>query len=97
MSVSPLQNFSNPPPVPEMPTATFTPLPLCTLFVAVSKYFAATVESGATVLEPSMRTVASWALERVHWPTVDAVQRNFASLSFVDAWSDVPGTISQRM
>ena len=50
MSVSPLQNFSNPAPVPEVPTVTWTPG--CTVL-----YSSAMAEvSGATVLEPSMVT-----------------------------------------
>ena len=49
MSVSPLQNFSKPPPVPEVPTVTLTP-------GLLAKSSAATEESGATVEEPSTRT-----------------------------------------
>jgi hypothetical protein len=49
MSVSPAQNFSNPPPVPEVPTVTFTPL------FSAWKSSAASVSNGATVLDPSMR------------------------------------------
>ncbi len=47
MSVSPRQNFSKPPPVPDVPTVTFTP-ECCSWNSS-----AATVLSGATVLEPS--------------------------------------------
>ena len=50
MSVSPAQNFSKPPPVPEVPTVTLTPA--CSSL----KSSAAAVVSGATVLEPSTLT-----------------------------------------
>ena len=50
MSVSPAQNFSKPPPVPEVPTVTFTP------GCSSLKNSAAAVVSGATVLEPSTFT-----------------------------------------
>ena len=50
MSVSPAQNFSNPPPVPDVPTVTLTP------GFSAWKSSAATVVSGATVLDPSMTT-----------------------------------------
>ena len=49
MSVSPAQNFSKPPPVPEVPTVTRTPE-----FSAMNCSATASV-NGATVLEPSMR------------------------------------------
>ena len=50
MSVSPLQNFLNPPPVPEIPTEPFT-------FGCASAYSdAAALVSGPTVDEPSTRT-----------------------------------------
>ena len=49
MSVSPAQNFSKPPPVPEVPTVTLT-----SGFSAWNCSATASV-SGATVLEPSMR------------------------------------------
>ncbi len=49
MSVSPAQNFSKPPPVPEVPTVTLTPE-----FSAWNSSAIASV-SGATVLDPSMR------------------------------------------
>ncbi len=48
MSVSPAQNFSKPPPVPEVPTTTFTP-EFCSW-----KPSAAASDSGATVLDPSI-------------------------------------------
>jgi hypothetical protein len=48
-SVSPAQNFSNPPPVPEVPTVTLTPG-----FSPWNVSAAASV-SGPTVLEPSVR------------------------------------------
>ncbi len=48
MSVSPAQNFLKPPPVPEVPTATVTPL------FSPSKPSAAASDRGATVLEPSI-------------------------------------------
>ena len=51
MSVSPAQNFSKPPPVPEVPTVTLTPA--CSSL----KSSAAAVVSGATVLEPSTFTL----------------------------------------
>ena len=51
MSVSPAQNFSKPPPVPEVPTVTRTPG-----FSLWNSSATASV-SGATVLEPSMRIV----------------------------------------
>src|SRR5215207_2756291 len=55
MSVSPAQNFSNPPPVPEVPTVTRTPE-----FCSWNSSAAASL-SGATVLEPSMLIVPdSW-------------------------------------
>ena len=55
MSVSPAQNFSKPPPVPEVPTVTRTPE-----FSSWNSSAAASV-SGATVLEPSMLIVPdSW-------------------------------------
>ena len=50
-SVSPLQNFSKPPPVPEMPTVTWTPE------FAAPKASAAAVVSGPTVEEPSAEMV----------------------------------------
>src|SRR5690606_14495964 len=50
MSVSPLQNFSKPPPVPEVPTVTLT------LGCSSAKNSAAALVSGATVLEPSALT-----------------------------------------
>ena len=53
MSVSPSQNFSKPPPVPEVPTVTWTPG--CSSW----KSSAAAVVSGATVLEPSILTLAT--------------------------------------
>ena len=49
MSVSPLQNFSKPPPVPEMPTATCTSLTLPNSSATASVI-------GPTVLDPSMTT-----------------------------------------
>src|SRR5215218_10835627 len=49
MSVSPAQNFSNPPPVPEVPTVTLT-----SGFSALNSSAIASV-SGPTVLEPSTR------------------------------------------
>ena len=51
MSVSPAQNFSKPPPVPEVPTVMRTP------GLSSWKISAATVVSGPTVLEPSTRIV----------------------------------------
>ena len=66
MSVSPRQNFSKPPPVPEKPTVTFAPSLFFTLFDAFSKYFAATADSGYTVLDPSMRTVSLFALAMMY-------------------------------
>ena len=55
MSVSPAQNFSKPPPVPEVPTVTRTPE-----FCSWNSSAAASL-SGATVLEPSMLIVPdSW-------------------------------------
>ena len=51
MSVSPAQNFSKPPPVPEVPTVTLT-----SGFSAWNSSAIRSV-SGATVLEPSMRIV----------------------------------------
>src|SRR5262245_7993644 len=48
-SVSPLQNFSNPPPVPEIPTTTFTSLTLPNSSAAASAM-------GPTVLDPSTTT-----------------------------------------
>src|SRR5680860_834264 len=51
MSVSPAQNFSKPPPVPEVPTVTLTQG--CSAW----KSSAAASDRGATVLEPSMRIV----------------------------------------
>src|SRR6266540_1678841 len=48
MSVSPPQNFSKPPPVPEVPTVTWTPEFCCWNMSAADSL------SGATVLEPSM-------------------------------------------
>ena len=50
-SVSPLQNFLKPPPVPEMPTVTWTP------GLAAPKASAAAVVSGPTVEEPSAEMV----------------------------------------
>src|SRR5690606_33014669 len=50
MSVSPLQNFSKPPPVPDVATVTLT-LGCCS-----AKSSAAAVDRGATVLEPSILT-----------------------------------------
>ena len=50
MSVSPAQNFSKPPPVPEVPTVTLTPC--CSSL----KSSAAAVVRGATVLDPSALT-----------------------------------------
>ena len=47
MSVSPPQNRSKPPPVPEMPTVTLTPE--CSLLEAL----AAACDQGPTVVEPS--------------------------------------------
>lgn len=44
---SPAQNFSKPPPVPDVPTVTLTPV------FAVWNSWAATVDRGATVLDPS--------------------------------------------
>jgi hypothetical protein len=49
MSVSPTQNFSKPPPVPEVPTVTWTSGFSCW------KSSAAASLNGATVLEPSIR------------------------------------------
>ena len=51
MSVSPAQNFSKPPPVPDVPTETLT-----SGFSAMKRSATASV-SGPTVLEPSMRIV----------------------------------------
>src|SRR5687767_15369451 len=51
MSVSPRQNFLKPPPVPEMPTVTFT----CCFF-AFWKSSATASVTGNTVLEPSFLT-----------------------------------------
>src|SRR6185369_12682548 len=48
MSVSPRQNFWNPPPVPEMPTVTFTP------GLAFWKSSATASVIGNTVLDPSI-------------------------------------------
>ena len=48
MSVSPLQNFSKPPPVPEVPTV------ICTPEFSAMKSSAAVSLNGATVLEPSI-------------------------------------------
>ena len=50
MSVSPAQNFSKPPPVPEVPTVTLTP------DCSSLKSSAAAVVRGATVLDPSALT-----------------------------------------
>ncbi len=50
MSVSPMQNFSNPPPVPEVPTETLT-----ALFSCENSSPAAEV-MGSTVEEPSVTT-----------------------------------------
>src|SRR5688572_17563132 len=50
MSISPLQNFENPPPVPERPTVTRTLLLLRTNSSATAS------DMGKTVLEPSMVT-----------------------------------------
>ncbi len=49
ISVSPRQNFSKPPPVPEIPIEIFTRPE-----VVDSKYLAVTAMSGYTVLEPSI-------------------------------------------
>src|SRR5215212_4953512 len=49
MSVSPAQNFSKPPPVPDVPTVTLTPE-----FSALNSSAIASV-SGPTVLDPSTR------------------------------------------
>ncbi len=57
MSVSPVQNFSKPPPVPEVPTVTLTP------GCSSLKSSAAAVVSGATVLEPSTLTLPDSSLE----------------------------------
>ena len=46
MSVSPAQNFSKPPPVPEVPTVTATP-PLASSEVLGDEH-----QSGSTVQEP---------------------------------------------
>ena len=51
MSVSPLVNRLNPPPVPETPTGTDT------LGLISENMLAASVEIGATVLDPSITTV----------------------------------------
>src|SRR5687768_9050386 len=51
MSVSPAQNFSKPPPVPEVPTVILTP------GFSPSKASAAACVKGATVLEPSTLVV----------------------------------------
>jgi len=51
MSVSPAQNFLNPPPVPEMPTVTRTLLP-----VAFWNSSAIASDTGNTVDEPSIFT-----------------------------------------
>jgi len=51
MSVSPLQNFLNPPPVPEIATVTFTP------GLAFWNSSATASLMGPTVLEPSTLTV----------------------------------------
>jgi hypothetical protein len=51
MSVSPAQNFSNPPPVPDVPTVTLT------WGFSPWKPSAAASLSGPTVLEPSIRIV----------------------------------------
>src|SRR5215213_1219603 len=48
MSVSPAQNFSKPPPVPEVPTVIFTP------GFSAWKFSAAAWVNGATVLDPSI-------------------------------------------
>ena len=51
MSVSPAQNFSKPPPVPEEPTVIFT------FGLSSLKSSAAACAKGRTVLEPSMAIV----------------------------------------
>src|SRR5919108_314836 len=51
MSVSPAQNFSKPPPVPEVPTVIFTP------GFSPWKFSAAASAKGATVLDPSILMV----------------------------------------
>ena len=62
MSVSPAQNFSKPPPVPEVPTVTLTP------GCSSLKSSAAAVVSGATVLEPSTLTLPESSLELLPSP-----------------------------
>ena len=56
MSVSPRQNFLNPPPVPEIPTVT-----LIDCFFAFWKSSATASVIGNTVLEPSIFTTLDWA------------------------------------
>jgi hypothetical protein len=56
MSVSPRQNFLNPPPVPDIPTVTLT----CCFF-AFWKSSATASVTGNTVLEPSIFTICCCA------------------------------------
>src|SRR5829696_1523380 len=63
MSVSPAQNFSNPPPVPEVPTVTLT-----SGFSALNSSAIASV-SGPTVLDPSTRMSPERLPEEVSLPS----------------------------
>src|SRR5918999_2955219 len=62
MSVSPLQNFSNPPPVPDVPTGTWTRP--CSSWNSSE----ATVVNGATVLDPSILIVPDSCCWPPPWP-----------------------------
>ena len=84
MSVSPAQNFLNPPPVPDWPTVTLMPAPSG---VAVNSSPAAAV-SGPTVDEPSTRTspdaaappLAAVSVLESLWPP-QAVSRRMGAVS----------------
>src|SRR5262245_45818314 len=82
ISVSPRQNFLNPPPVPEMPTVTLT-LP----FVDFWNSSATASVIGKTVLEPSILTVwavACGAIENAPTTAAAAANRFIVNSCFIN-------------
>src|SRR5262245_33795373 len=88
ISVSPRQNFLNPPPVPEIPTVTFT-LP----FIDFWNSSATASVIGKTVLEPSILTVWADAIgAMLNAPTTAAADaRRFTdNSSFIESLLALP-------
>ena len=86
MSVSPRQNFLNPPPVPAMPTVTRT-LPRFEIWYSSASASAI----GNTVLEPSI-LIVPWALAGVGAPAANTPATSAGIATFHHSFMDLPSS-----